>query len=195
MSDQKRLRLRTLIEEKCIRVGNFTLNSGEKSNYYYDIKSILADGEALNLVGDIILEELSKFDPSPKSIGGLEVGSVPLVSAVTMRSYNVWTEGIKGFFVRKEVKTHGTQKKIEGNLEAPVVILDDVVTMGNSVKQAIDAVNAENLNVAGVISVIDREHPESLLQQYKTKYIPLFTHSDFKEFIKRKQQDARIHPV
>lgn len=149
----------------------------------------------MNLVGDIILEELSKFDPSPKSIGGLEVGAVPLVSAVTMRSYNVWTEGIKGFFVRKEVKAHGTQKKIEGNLEAPVVILDDVVTMGNSVKQAIDAINAENLNVAGVISIIDREHPESLLQQYKTKYMPLFTHSDFREFIKRKQQDARIHPV
>ena len=195
MSDQKRPRLKALIEEKCIRVGNFTLTSGEKSNYYYDIKSILSDGEALNLIGDLILEELSKFDPSPKSVGGLEVGAVPLVAAVTMRSYNVWKEGIKGFFVRKEVKTHGTQKKIEGNLEAPVVILDDVVTKGTSVKQAIDAVNSEKINVVGVISVIDREHPESLLLQYKTKYIPFFTHSDFKEFIKRKQHDSRIHSV
>ncbi len=195
MSNQKRLRLKTLIEERCIKFGPYTLSSGEKSTYYYDLKSILLDGKALILLGDLLLEELSKFSPSPKSVGGLEAGAISIVSAVTIRSYNKYTGGVKGFFVRKEPKTHGSQKKIEGNLETPVVILDDVMTKGGSIKQAIDAVNVEGFNVAGVVCVIDREDPANLLKQNNIKYSALFTHSDFKEFIKRKQQDTKIHSV
>ena len=69
------------------------------------------------------------------------------------------------------------------------------MTKGGSIKQAIDAVNVEGFNVAGVVCVIDREDPANLLKQNNIKYSALFTHSDFKEFIKRKQQDTKIHSV
>ena len=180
--DKRKQELKTIIEQKCIEFGDFILSSGAPSNYYYDLKNILLDGSVMSLLGDLLLDELSKFDPTPRSVGGLETSAISIASAVTMRSYNKYTSGIQGFFVRKEPKKHGSQKKIEGNLKPPIVILDDVLTKGNSITQAIEAVRKEGFDVAGVICVIDREDPENVLKN-NTRYSSLFTHSEFEEFI------------
>jgi orotate phosphoribosyltransferase len=58
-----------------------------------------------------------------------------------------------------------SKKRIEGNLEEPVVILDDVMTNGSSIMEAIESVRKKGRNVAGVICVIDRQDPENLLRQ------------------------------
>jgi orotate phosphoribosyltransferase len=179
----KRAELKTIIEQRCIEFGDFILSSGAKSNYYYDLKNILLDGSVMSLLGDLLLDELSKFDPTPKSVGGLETSAISIASAVTIRSYNKYTSGIQGFFVRKQVKSHGSQKKIEGNLEPPIVILDDVMTKGGSIMQAIEAVRKEGRDVAGVICVIDRQDPDNLLKQNNIKYTSLFTHHEFEVFI------------
>ena len=90
-----------------------------------------------------------------------------------------------GFYVRKSLKQHGLQKKIEGNLQDPVVIVEDVMTTGNSIKQAMDAVMERGVSVNGVVCVIDREDPRNVLKD-NIKYSSLFTHSDFKDFIEGK---------
>ena len=183
----KRLQLKNVIEQRCIEFGDFTLSSGTSSNYYYDLKNILLDGSVMSLLGDLLLDELSKFYPTPKSVGGLETSAISIASAVSIRSYNKHTasSGIKGFFVRKQPKSHGSQKKIEGNLESPVVVIDDVLTKGSSIMQAIEAVRHQGKNVAGVLCVIDREDPDNYLKQNGIPYSPLFTHSDFEEYIRR----------
>lgn len=183
--DKRKQELKALIEQKCIEFGDFTLSSGAPSNYYYDLKNILLDGSVMSLLGDLLLDDLSKFDPTPKSVGGLETSAISIASAVSIRSYNKYTSGIQGFFVRKHPKTHGSQKKIEGNLKPPIVILDDVLTKGSSIKQAIDAVTNEGFNVAGVICVIDREDSENLLKKNNILYSALFTHSEFEEYIRK----------
>jgi orotate phosphoribosyltransferase len=186
MINDKRFVVKTLIEQRCIEIGDFVLSGGSRSNYYYDLKNILLDGSVMSLLGDLVLEELSKFDPPPKSIGGLETSAISIASAVSIRSYNQYSSGIKGFFVRKAIKTHGSQKKIEGCLETPVVIIDDVMTKGESIMAAINAVTDQGVNVAGVICVIDRQVAGNLLKQNNIKYTALFTHFEFEKYINKK---------
>jgi orotate phosphoribosyltransferase len=186
MINHKRFVVKTLITQRCIEIGDFVLSGGSRSNYYYDLKNILLDGSVMSLLGDLLLEELSKLDPPPKSIGGLETSAISIASAVSIRSYNQYSRGIKGFFVRKAIKTHGSQKKIEGCLETPVVIIDDVMTKGESIMAAIKAVTDQGVNVAGIICVIDRQVAGNLLKQNNIKYTALFTHSEFEKYINKK---------
>lgn len=187
MTEQKRLEMMKIIEQRCIEFGDFTLASGAKSNYYYDIKNILLDGNVMSLLGDLILDELTKFEPTPKSVGGLESSAIALASAVSLRSYNKHkqTDGVKGFFVRKNAKTHGSQRRIEGNLVPPIVIIDDVITKGGSIMEAMNAINTQGHTVKGVICVIDREDEENRLKKNGINYTSLFTHSDFEKYIRK----------
>jgi orotate phosphoribosyltransferase len=187
MTEQKRLKMMKIIEQRCIEFGDFTLASGAKSYYYYDIKNILLDGNVMSLLGDLILDELTKFEPTPKSVGGLESSAIALASAVSLRSYNKHkqTDGVKGFFVRKNAKTHGSQRRIEGNLVPPIVIIDDVITKGGSIMEAMNAINAQGHTVKGVICVIDREDEENQLKKNGINYTSLFTHSDFEKYIRK----------
>jgi orotate phosphoribosyltransferase len=127
------------------------------------------------------------------------LGAVPLATAIAMKStmsgrYDV---GIKSFIVRKNPKKHGLEKKIEGEIEPPIVV-DDVVTSGNSVMDAVTAVIEEGFNVAHAVCVIDREEEgiTNVLKERRIKYSSLFTHSDFKSFIeerlKKNQQNQKV---
>ncbi|HEY7571103.1 MAG TPA: phosphoribosyltransferase family protein [Nitrososphaeraceae archaeon] len=191
MIDEKKLRLKQLIQERCIKVldHDVALSSGETTNYYYDIKGLF-DGEGLNLLGEIMLSEVSKFNP--KSIGGLEVGAIPLISVIVAFDYymKVNRTGLSGFYVRKSIKEHGLQKKIEGNLQNPVAIVEDVMTTGNSIKLAIDAVKEQGPSVVGVVCVIDREDARNVIKDH-IRYIALFKHSEFEKFIEEQLSSRR----
>jgi orotate phosphoribosyltransferase len=157
-----------------------TLSSGKKSDYYYDLKRISLDPKAIDLIGELLLEEIVLKFGRVKSVGGIASGAVPLVAAVVMKSSDNYG-GVTGFFVRKERKTHGLQKVIEGKIIAPVVIVDDVITTGGSVREAIDAVREEGFNVRGVLTLLDREENNEL--NSKIKCFSLLKHSDFASFI------------
>ena len=190
--DEKRLKLMQLIRENGIVFRDVVLFSKVKSPYYYDIKSIESQGEGLHLLSELLLTEIAKY--GAKSVGGMELGAVALISAMVMKSkmddkYNI---GLNGFFVRKEPKAYGLQKKIEGNMIPPVVIVDDVITSGRSVMDVIEAVTKEKVTPKGVICVIDREEDTpNLLKQHNIKYSSLFKHSEFKSFIEQKLEEKR----
>jgi orotate phosphoribosyltransferase len=97
---------------------------------------------------------------------------------------------IHQFVVRKSPKQYGLENKIEGRLEEPVIIVDDVFTSGKSIQKAIDAVRNQNLNIEGVICVLDREEEEGQQNEFKKawgrRYQPLLRHSDFKDYIDKK---------
>jgi len=183
MIDERKLRLKQLIRERCIKIlgHDVTLSSGETTNYYYDVKGLF-DGEGLNLLGELMLAEISKFNP--KSVGGLEVGAIPLISVIVALDYyrKISRTGVSGFYVRKSIKEHGLQKKIEGNIQDPVAIVEDVMTTGNSIKLAIDAVKEQGASVVGVVCVIDREDPRNVIKDH-IRCMPLYTHSEFEKFI------------
>ena len=150
-------RLMDVIRAKSLRTegGPFRLASGAMSDYYIDMKPTIFSPEGLNLIADLIFEHL-RHDTSVDSIGGLELGAVPIVAAVSMRSFR--DRGIDGFVVRKETKDHGTAKKIDGNFRphTNVVLIEDVTTKGGSVMQAVHAVRAQGATVKKVITIVDR---------------------------------------
>ena len=92
-----------------IIIKDVTLSSGEKSNYYY-IKLVVLDPKGCNLVAELLIELISDFDV--KSIGGLELGAIPITTTIAMKSYgHPTTKNLKGFIVRKSAKKNGLEKR------------------------------------------------------------------------------------
>lgn len=157
------------------------LSSGEKSSYYYDLKMVVADPVGATLIGQL-LYEIVAGEFGAKSVGGLEMGAIPISTAIIMESIRSGSQGVRQFIVRRNAKTHGSGKKVEGYLLDPVVVVDDVMTKGNSVVRAIEAVRSEGYSTAGVVLVIDRELPNNIIKD-RIKYFSIFSHSDFKRHI------------
>ena len=148
--------LMSLVREKALKFGQFTLASGKKATYYLDGKQVTLNAEGARLVGEGILDLLGD-GPLPAAVGGMSIGADPITAAVVTMSAVRGTP-IAGFMVRKEPKGHGTNQYVEGPVQPGdnVVIVEDVVTTGGSSLQAIERVEAFGLKVVKVIAIIDR---------------------------------------
>ena len=147
-----------LQESGSLLYGNFTLASGKTSPYYFDSKLLTLDPEGAKVVGEYFFNKLA--DTGVAAVGGMALGAIPIVNAVALISH-LRGHNLPGFYVRKEPKTHGTQNLIEGKFpnddpNAPVAILDDVVTGGGSIMQAIKAVEECRNPIREVMCILDR---------------------------------------
>ena len=124
------------------------------------MKVTTLDPEGSNLIADLILGKISSDNVD--YIGGLEMGADPIIVGVSLKSY-VSGRPIRGFFVRKEAKQHGTRQLIERELTSgsQVLMVDDVTTTGGSVMKAVNAVRNVGCVVDKVITVVDREEGAS----------------------------------
>ena len=133
-------RLLELLKTRSFQRGQFRLASGETSDYFIDGKMTEVYSKGAYLIGEVLYEWTKDVDIN--AIGGLQVGAVPLSTAAVI-SYHHRGQTMEGFWVREaEVKSHGTQKRVEGGLRkvARVAIVDDVITKGGSALKAIEAV-------------------------------------------------------
>ncbi len=174
-------RLLTLIRERALLFGerDFKLASGGRSNFFFDMKNLSFDPEGANLIADAIIELLRGEEVD--FIGGLESGAIPIVAAVSLKS---WLAGkpIPGFFVRKTTKERGTDKLVEGPLlrGSKVIIIEDVTTSGESVLRAVREVRRLGCTVDKAITVVDRlEGASENLKEEGITLIPLYTRDDF----------------
>lgn len=153
-----RQRLRDLLCERSLTRGDFVLASGRRSTFYIDARRTTMSGEGLALIGALSLERLAARGWAPQAVGGLTLGADPVAYAIAAAAR---TRGLAldAFTVRKQPKTHGTGKRIEGCFQpgAPVVIVEDVITTGHSTQDAIVAVESQGGRVLGVLAVVDRE--------------------------------------
>jgi len=148
--------LRQIIEDKSLITGRtFTLASGRTSSFFVNLKQTMLDPEGANLLADLVLDVMEA--QGIHNIGGLEMGAVPLVSAVCTKSFERFP--VNAFFVRKSVKDHGTAQLIDGHLDegSEVLIIDDVVTTGGSAVKAADAVRGRGCHVSKILAIVDRE--------------------------------------
>jgi len=169
-----------LLKLRAFRRGRVVLASGKDSDYYFDMKPAMLDPEGAGLLAELILQELQGV--SADCIGGIEMGAVPLIAPVAMRSPD-FGRYLSGFFVRKAVKDHGTQKRVDGTDIAgkTVVILEDVTTTGGSAMDAVNAVQDAGAKVALVLSILDRE--EGAAELYAEAGIPFKSLFRAEEFL------------
>jgi orotate phosphoribosyltransferase len=157
---------------------DFVLASGRSSAFFFDMKRTMFDPEGAALVADLLFERIR--DEAIDYVGGLETGAIPIVAALCTRS---WPEKpIKGFFVRKEAKGHGTDQRIDGLLEsgAKVVLFEDVTTTGGSAMQAAAEVRRRDCAIVKIIAIVDRL--EGAAQNFESagiEFESLFTWRDF----------------
>jgi len=157
----------------------FKLASGGTSDVYFDLKQVTQSPEDITLIAQIILQMIK--DNNVDAIGGLESGSIPIATAVSMLGYQKGLN-IPAFWVRKELKPHGTMKWIEGPLKpnSKVVVVDDVVTKGGCITKAIEKVKEIGCKVVKVITIVDREEGcGDGLQSEGIPYRSIFKKSDF----------------
>jgi orotate phosphoribosyltransferase len=159
-----RTQLLNLIATLSFRLGDFTLSSGARSDYYIDCRTTTLHADGGRLAGLALYDLIHQHNLNPQAIGGLTMGADPLVSNIATAS--AWrrvehpeTPLIHGFLVRKVEKNHGTGRRIEGFCEpgARVVIVDDVCTTGGSTIQAMEGARAANFKIVGVLCLVDRQ--------------------------------------
>jgi orotate phosphoribosyltransferase len=161
---EARAELANLLRQKSIFRGEFTLRSGAKSNYYIDCRLTTLDPRGAWLVGqlmcDLIRREQAARGVKIDAVGGLTMGADPVALATGMSSHLAKDEpSLQVFTVRKAPKDHGTTKLVEGNFKKgdTVVVIDDVVTRGESTITAINAIKNEGGNVAFAAVLVDRQ--------------------------------------
>lgn len=182
--ENKHGRLKDIIRQRGIVIKDVILSSSRKSKFYYDIKLIVSEPEGAALIGELMLAHILKIEPKTMSVGGLESGAIAIATAIVCSSYLLTpTSRISGFFVRKNVKTYGLEKMIEGIVKDPVAVVDDVITTGKSVLDAVAALRNQGFSNINIVSVIDRETKENLLNQNNLQFHSLFKHSEFAEYI------------
>jgi orotate phosphoribosyltransferase len=188
MTNQARARLLELFKSRAVSFGQFTLASGQTSTYYINSKKALFSGEVVALVGDA-LWDLTK-DLNIQAVGGLEVGAIPMATAAAMR-YHQEGRTLEGFFVRKQIKEHGSRDRIEGVVKPGfrVAVVDDVFTQGASVSQAITEVEKLGAEVAAVICIVDRLEGARERLAVRYHYLSIFTIRDFGIDAQREQKN------
>ena len=179
---ETRRKLRDLLDTRAARTGEITLSTGAKSNFYFDCKPVTLSADGAYLVGMAFLDALDQLPEPPQAVGGLTHGADPIVSTMVVLSH-VRERPIQGFYVRKEAKRHGTKRRIENPPESgtKVVIVDDVVTTGKSLLQAVSEAREAGCEVIGVMALVDRQEQngEANIRRVVDTYIPLYTRSDF----------------
>jgi orotate phosphoribosyltransferase len=184
MNDNNLLKLRNYINDHCIIVDNtITLSSGISSNYYIDCKKAMLDGECLNIISDCFLSKIYELDYIPNAIGGLTIGADFITAAILIKSYQSNGLPILGSIVRKNRKKHGMNTIIENVLSpgTKIVLIDDVITTGNSILFAGNEFKKLNYDIIGVVCLIDREENgiEKVSNSFNCPVSSIFRKRDF----------------
>jgi orotate phosphoribosyltransferase len=147
-----RARLVGELREHALVIGEVTLTSGARAQYYVDAKRAILRPAGFAALAALTAAQLSKWEAT--AVGGMTMGADPVACAALAGGAQA-----KAFFVRKDAKAHGLQRRIEGPLLGPedrCVVVEDVVTTGGSTLAAIAALHDAGHQICGVISVLDR---------------------------------------
>ena len=150
-----RAELLALIKELAVVHGEVTLSSGQRANWYIDLRKVLLDGRAAPLAGQVMLDVTAHLDY--EAVGGLTLGADP-VAAAMVHAAAARGRKLDAFVVRKTEKAHGLQRRIEGPDVAGrrVLAVEDTSTTGGSVLTAVDALTEAGAEVVAVAVVVER---------------------------------------
>ena len=172
-----RERLIRELHDQALVIADVTLSSGKKASYFIDAKRLILRASGFRLLAEQVEHYVREFGAT--AVGGLTLGADAIACAALVDA----TDEMKGFFVRKEPKPHGLQKLIEGPpLESSdrCLIVDDVVTSGSSTIKAIQAVQLLDVEICGVLAILDRlaGGKEAIEAEARAPFVALTTIDD-----------------
>ena len=148
-----------LIKKLAIVHGKVTLSSGIEANYYVDLRRVTLHNEAAPLIGKLMIEMLDEsgidnFD----AVGGLTMGADPVATAM-LHQASFLGKTVDAFVVRKEAKSHGMGRQVEGPEVAgkSLIVIEDTSTTGGSPLTAAAALEKAGGNILAVATVVDRD--------------------------------------
>ncbi|NUC71043.1 orotate phosphoribosyltransferase [Haloterrigena sp. SYSU A558-1] len=138
-----------LRDAEAVKFGEFELSHGGTSEYYVDKYLFETDPDCLEAVAEAFADRLAADD----KLGGVALGGVPLAAATSVAA------GVPYVIARKQRKEYGTGNLIEGRLEdgEEVVVVEDIVTTGTSLVEAVEALREAGATVERALVVVDRE--------------------------------------
>jgi orotate phosphoribosyltransferase len=152
MTDTRETLIRELREHALV-LGEVTLSSGQRADYYVDARRALLRPAGFRAAGELIADAARRLGAD--AVGGPVMAAIPLACAAIAVPAG---DGLVGFFVRKERKDHGLQRWVEGPVEAGTrcLVVEDTVTTGGSTVAAVERMREEGLEIAGGLCVVDR---------------------------------------
>ena len=157
-----------------IKFGHFVLTSGAVSDYYIDIKNASTDPSTLKKIAEAMAEYAEGYD----LIAGMELGAVPLVVALSLKTK------IPYVIVRKDKRKHGTSKQLEGGSvkNKKILVIEDVTTSGESVVKTLQILHENHGKVDKVLVVVDRESGAGeKIENLNVEFVPLLSISEILE--------------
>jgi orotate phosphoribosyltransferase len=178
-TSELRLTRRLLVEqlrEHALVIGEVTLTSGARAGYYVDAKRAILRPEGFAALSALLAAQVSEWGGT--AVGGMTMGADAVACAALAGGARA-----KAFFVRKDAKAHGLQRRIEGpplEAEDRCVVVEDVVTTGGSTLAAIEALRDAGHQICGVVSVLDRlaGGAEAIERAARAPYVALTTIDD-----------------
>ena len=176
-------RLLTLLTDVAYEEKTVVLASGKTSDFYIDCRKASLHPEGLVLCGQALFQAAQDAHIQVDAVGGPALGAIPLVASFVYTAHTSQLP-LPGFMVRKEAKTHGSAQRVEGAdalvHNAPVLLLEDVVTTGGSTLRAIAACREAGLNPTHVLALVDRlDGGAAAIREANVAFHPLFTRADF----------------
>ena len=145
-------RLLAELREHALVIGEVVLTSGRTAQYLVDAKRAILRPAGFLALAELVAEQARAWNAT--AVGGMTMGADPIACAALAGGADV-----KAFFVRKEAKTHGLSRRIEGPLlsrDERCMLVEDVVTTGGSTLRALEALQQEGHQVCGVLAICDR---------------------------------------
>jgi orotate phosphoribosyltransferase len=185
--------LKLAIREVAYLEGDFLLRSGKRSRYYLDKYRFETRPDILEALGDRIAAAVAEFEPGAARLAGPELGAVVLAAAASLAC------GVPFVIVRKAAKEYGTSNRLEGVYEEGelVCLVEDVVTSGGALLEAVEALRTAGLAVRTAVCVVDREEGGAdALAARGVRLRPIFRASEVLEAAKPPQNRMveRIRP-
>jgi orotate phosphoribosyltransferase len=179
------------LKKQVLKFGEFTLKSGRVSPYFFNA-GLFDDGESLTLLGEYFAKTLHDSGLEFDMLYGPAYKGIPIATAIASAYYHLYQRNIPVAFNRKEVKDHGEGGVLIGApLKGKVLIVDDVVSAGTSVRESIDIINNNGARVAGISVALDRQEKGKgelsaigeLKEQYKLKTVSIAGLDDLLVFL------------
>ncbi|MEX0784200.1 MAG: phosphoribosyltransferase family protein [Dehalococcoidia bacterium] len=185
-------RLREALSKFALRIAPegqpFTLASGRESRIYFDVKQVTLAPEVFLTIGELVREQCYAYGAT--AVGGLAAGAIPIAMAVVAREAMEGSTKVRSFYVRDK-KTHGIKESLyqafdEGHpsgiisAESTAVVVDDVLTTGNSIGEATREILSRGARVSAIVVLVDRGEggAQALRKEFRVPVVAIFRMDD-----------------